>query len=151
MNRTKQRRNSKPNRGMPTPTGKELIVLAGLVQTDAGKSLGLEVAFCTADQTGGAFFLGPKDMVKPWSVRDRDEALAAWCPACRATEAGAQTHWIVDLRTAALQGVLQTTDTDGGGFCVEAVDLLRNLAAHEGGSAASRAAVGIWRAQQATS
>jgi hypothetical protein len=120
----------KPDRKIPVPRSGLLIVLTGLEHMENGKSLGRQLAFCTGTQDGGAFFLSPEDMVSPTG----DEALAAQCGVCEVT------HWIVDLRTAAHEGELDTGPYDAG-VCLDNVELLKNLPHHGCGSAASRAAV----------
>jgi hypothetical protein len=124
----------KPDRRMPVPTSRERIVLTGLVHMEAGKSLGRELAFCTDDQNGTAFFLGPEDMQSP----DGDEGLAALCYHCESEAGEAERHWVIDLRTALFDG---RVDTAEGALCLPQRFLLRNLAeAHGTGPVAMPAA-----------
>jgi len=129
--RTKPKRGNKPVPKIPVPEiADELIVLTGLTHMEAGKRF----AFCTAHQANDGFFLGPEDMVSPDGGKD----LAARCPDCK-TEAGeAETHWVVDFRTALLEG---RVDTEDGGYILMPLSLINlNLEVHGTGPVAKRAA-----------
>lgn len=126
----------KPSPRLPAPTSCELIVLTGLVHMEAGESLGRELAFCTAHQNSDAFFLGPEDMATPDGYADQ----AARCCHCKEGETGeAETHWVVDFRTAVFEGVVNTQEA---GIIIEPASLLKNLAdCHGTGPVAKRAGV----------
>lgn len=61
---------SKSSRGIPVPKNShDLIMLTGLVHIEAGRSLGRQLAFCTAEEDGYAgFYLGPEDLTSPEGV-----------------------------------------------------------------------------------
>ncbi len=129
--RAAARLREKASPGLPVPTSGELIVLTGLTHMEAGK----QFAFCTAWQASDGLFLGPEDMVSP----DGGEDLAARCWHCK-TEAGeAETHWIVDFRTALLEGRLETGD-DGGYIITPLMLINLNLEVHGIGPVSKQAA-----------
>ena len=95
----------KPDRKIPVPkNGDELIVLTGLVHVETGR----QFAFCTQEGAEG-FFLSPEDMARPDGCDDR----VARCKYCKVegTEE-AETHWIVDFRTALAEGRVDTENGD---------------------------------------
>jgi hypothetical protein len=102
---------------------------------EAGKSLGRELAFCTAHQDESAFFLGADDMESP----DGDKDLAARCEHCHVEGSEeAETHWVTDFKTAVFEGMVQTQE---GGFILDSASLLKNLIeAHGSGPVAKAAA-----------
>ena len=128
---TKSKGSKNPVPKIPVPeNGHKVIVLTGLTHMEARK----QFAFCTAAQNSDGFFLGQEDMVSPDGGKD----LAARCPGCE-TEAGeAETHWVVDFRTALIEGRL---DTEDGGYILMPLSLINlNLEVHGTGPVSKRPA-----------
>ncbi len=114
VNRKKTAR--KPDRKIPVPKNCDtLIVLTGLMHTETGHHF----AFCTADSNEG-FFLDPEDMESP----DGGEDLTADCERCKTKSGQAETHWIVNFRTALSEG---RVDIEDGDHCLSDLSLINNL------------------------
>lgn len=107
----------KPDRKIPVPTDNVVIVLTGLVHEETGR----QFVQCTDERWDfNGFLLSPEDMGSP----DGGNALAARCEHCK-TEAGeAKTHWIVDFKTALLEG---RVDVEEGGFWIGPLSLIQGL------------------------